>query len=67
MNYLSKIGEIDFLIENLLTEQNLFKSLIDILIKFRKKKYLEIKSVIYKILSNIFTLDNKFLEVNFIL
>jgi len=67
LNYLSKIGEIDFLIENLLTEQNLFKSLIDILIKFRKKKYLEIKSVIYKILSNIFTLDNKFLEVNFIL
>jgi len=63
MENLGKIAENDVIAELLVKDHDLFCKLLKMLFHFKKEKYFGIKTFIYNIFSNIFTLDNKYLEV----
>lgn len=60
---IKKIAQNDNITLILLKEHNMFNILSNYLSHFRKEKYYKIKTYLYNIFSNIFTLDNKYLEV----
>ena len=52
----------------ILFDENIIEIILKFMKKFKKDTYFAIKNIIYKIFGNIFTLDNKYLEVkNFII
>jgi hypothetical protein len=63
IEYLRKIANNDDLSLLLMRDHNLFKLLLKILFHFKKEKHYDMKNITYNIFSNIFTLDNKYLEV----
>jgi len=63
IKYMQNIIQNETIATILVTNNNLYNIFFQILCYFKQEKFYNIKSMIYNIFSNIFTLDNRYLQV----